>query len=381
MTQSGPDASAQSVGRVAPLGRNVRQPNCVLGNWIADHKAERRPGAGEEGLAAAQHDGVEVKAILINKTKVSQASRQVWSADCYLPNALSLQLTDHRLEVILDKRGVRANRLQRARHDPLLLAPPRRRELAFLRAPLRTVFVPIAHNLVQAATVHAARQAAHLVYEVAKERWARRAKFLVVDVAVQGLVHSEDELSHATKSPPRFAGLGFLLLSANAAEWSNHDRPRAPRIDFANLPAPAEGILVTLFITVRKVARSRDFYSRVLGGTGVLDENPCMVKLSNSWIIMNPGGPPTPDKPGISVVDYQPGNTTSIFLNLRVADIQTCYEEWKAKGAEFVTPPIDRGAEIRCYMRDPDGYLIEVGQSTGLLHGKLAAKRPEDLPG
>ena len=76
------------------------------------------------------------------------------------------------------------------------------------------------------------------------------------------------------------------------------------------------------------------------------------------------------------MVDYQPGNTTSIFLNLRVADIQACYQEWKAKGAEFVTPPIDRGAEIRCYLRDPDGYLIEVGQSTGLLHGKLAAKRP-----
>src|SRR5262245_29183831 len=105
----------------------------------------------------------------------------------------------------------------------------------------------------------------------------------------------------------------------------------APRTDFANLPAPAEGILVTLFITVRKVARSPDFYSRVLGGTVVLDDNPCMVKLSNSWIIMNPGGPPTPDTPGTSVVDYQPGNTTSIFLNLRVADIQTCYEEWKAK--------------------------------------------------
>ncbi|MGX5804924.1 VOC family protein [Bradyrhizobium sp. Arg314] len=155
----------------------------------------------------------------------------------------------------------------------------------------------------------------------------------------------------------------------------------APRIDFANLPAPTEGILVTLFIAVRKVARSRDFYSRVLGGTVVLDENPCMVKLSNSWIIMNPGGPPTDDKPGISVVDYQPGNTASIFLNLRVADIQACYEEWKARGAEFVTPPIDRGAEIRCYMRDPDGYLIEVGQSTGLPHGKLAVKRPEDLSG
>ena len=87
-----------------------------------------------------------------------------------------------------------------------------------------------------------------------------------------------------------------------------------PYIDFANLPAPEEGILASVFITVRKVARSRDFYSRVLGGTVVLEENPCIVKLSNSWIIMNPGGPPTPDKPGISVVDYEPGATTSIFL-------------------------------------------------------------------
>ncbi|MEQ7009349.1 VOC family protein [Actinopolymorpha sp. B17G11] len=155
----------------------------------------------------------------------------------------------------------------------------------------------------------------------------------------------------------------------------------ADRIDFANLPAPGDSIVVTFFITVRKVARSRDFYSRVLGGTLVMDENPCMVKLANSWIIMNPGGPPTPDKPGISVVNYQPGDTTSIFLNLRVADVRARYEEWRAKGAEFVTPPIDRGAEIRCYMRDPDGYLIEVGQSTGLLHGELAAKLAEDLPG
>jgi predicted lactoylglutathione lyase len=94
-----------------------------------------------------------------------------------------------------------------------------------------------------------------------------------------------------------------------------------------------------------------------------------------------PRRPPTPDKPGITVVDYEPGDTTSIFLNLRVADIQASYQEWKAKGAKFVTPPIDRGAEIRCYLRDPDGYLIEVGQSTGLLHGRLAAKRPDDLPG
>ena len=154
-----------------------------------------------------------------------------------------------------------------------------------------------------------------------------------------------------------------------------------PYIDYENLPAPSEGFVVTVFITVRSVARSRTFYSEVLGGKVVLEENPCIIQLSNSWLIMNPGGGPTPDKPEISVVDYEPGDTVSSFLNLRVANIQECYEKWSAKGAEFVTPPIDRGAEIRCYMRDPDGYMIEVGQSTGLLEGKLAKKRPEDLPG
>ena len=154
-----------------------------------------------------------------------------------------------------------------------------------------------------------------------------------------------------------------------------------PAIDFENLPTPSEGFVVTQFITVRNVARSRAFYSEVLGGRVVLEENPCIVRLSNSWLIMNPGGGPTPDKPKISVVNHEPGDTVSSFMNLRVADIQECYEQWSAKGAEFVTPPIDRGAEIRCYMRDPDGYLIEVGQATGLLEGRLAKKRPEDLPG
>jgi catechol 2,3-dioxygenase-like lactoylglutathione lyase family enzyme len=154
-----------------------------------------------------------------------------------------------------------------------------------------------------------------------------------------------------------------------------------PAIDFANLPTPSEGFLVTQFITVRNVARSRAFYSDVLGGQVVLEKNPCIIKLSNSWLIMNPGGGPTPDKPDISVVNYEPGNSVSSFMDLRVADIRACYERWSSRGAEFVTPPIDRGPEIRCYMRDPDGYMIEVGQATGLLEGRLAQKRPEDLPG
>jgi len=154
-----------------------------------------------------------------------------------------------------------------------------------------------------------------------------------------------------------------------------------PKFDLENMPAPAEGILLTHFLTVRDVARSRAFYADVLGGQVVLEENPCIVRLANGWIIMNPGGGPTPDKPDISVVPHEPSNEVSTFLNLRVADIDACYRDWKAKGASFVTEPIDRVAEVRCYMRDPDGYLIEVGQATGMLEGRFAKKRPEDLPG
>lgn len=154
-----------------------------------------------------------------------------------------------------------------------------------------------------------------------------------------------------------------------------------PYIDYDNLPVPDEGILVTTFLTVENVDRSRRFYSEVLGGTVVLERNPCMVKLANSWLIMNPGGGPTPDKPGITLVPNRQRDEVSTFLNLRVADIAQVYREWSAKGAEFVTEPIDRGAEIRCYLRDPDGYLIEVGQSTGLLQGDLAKIRPEDPTG
>lgn len=136
---------------------------------------------------------------------------------------------------------------------------------------------------------------------------------------------------------PAVAAVGGLCPgSPSASEGSDLMADESPYIDYDNLPAPSEGIIATLFITVRKVAQSREFYSRVLGGKVVLEENPCMVKLANTWIIMNPGGGPTPDKPGISVVNYEPDDTRSIFLNLRVADIDACYREWRSAGQSLL---------------------------------------------
>jgi catechol 2,3-dioxygenase-like lactoylglutathione lyase family enzyme len=129
-------------------------------------------------------------------------------------------------------------------------------------------------------------------------------------------------------------------------------------------PAPHEGFLVTHFITSRDVARSAAFYRDVLGGQVVLEGEPTIVKLANGWVTINVGGGPTDDKPEVTLEPPGDPHRTSSFLNLRVADIRGAYEEWRRRGAEFLTPPKQHAREIRCYMRDPDGYLIEVGQLT-----------------
>jgi catechol 2,3-dioxygenase-like lactoylglutathione lyase family enzyme len=148
--------------------------------------------------------------------------------------------------------------------------------------------------------------------------------------------------------------------------------------DSHDLPYPEQGLVLTHFLTVRDVARSRDFYADIFGGRVVLEENPAIVKVANSWIILNPGGGPTPDKPDVILAPRESGDPVSSFLNVRVADIATFYTDAKSKGAQFLTEPLDRKAEIRCYLRDPDGYLIEIGQATGMLHGVYADRRAED---
>ena len=141
----------------------------------------------------------------------------------------------------------------------------------------------------------------------------------------------------------------------------------------AKFPAPTEDIVLTYFMVSRDVERSRRFYTEVLGGETVLEGEPTVVALANGWIIINVGGGPTDDKPTVTLEAPSDQDRVSAFLNIRVADIHAVYEEWSGRGAEFLTPPIDRGREVRCYIRDPDGQLIEVGQSIGVLEGRTPA--------
>src|SRR5579862_3967793 len=137
---------------------------------------------------------------------------------------------------------------------------------------------------------------------------------------------------------------------------------------------PQDGFTVTHFIVVRDIERSARFYETVFGA-GVLSRGdakgaPGYLQLANIWLIVNVGGGPTPDKPTVTLSVPPNPDALSSFLNIRVADIQACYELWKGRGAEFITPPIEKYGETRCYIRDPDGYIIEVGQSKpGVAYG------------
>jgi lactoylglutathione lyase len=134
-------------------------------------------------------------------------------------------------------------------------------------------------------------------------------------------------------------------------------------MDLEEYPAPTEGFVLTHFLVVSDQDRSREFYRTLFDAKVLMERDPVIMKVANSWLILNVGGGPTDDKPTVTLTTPPDPDRTSAFLNVRVADIAAVYESWSAKGAEFLTEPKDHGREIRAYVRDPDGHLIEVGQS------------------
>ena len=127
------------------------------------------------------------------------------------------------------------------------------------------------------------------------------------------------------------------------------------------------GIFVSITSNMAPVAdikRSVAFYGNVLGATVLREGEPTFLRLGNIWLTINGGGGPTDDKPEVTASPPRDENILSNFLNLRVNDIRRYYDLWSSRGAKFMTEPKVHATELRCYMRDPDGYLIEVGQTT-----------------
>jgi catechol 2,3-dioxygenase-like lactoylglutathione lyase family enzyme len=130
-----------------------------------------------------------------------------------------------------------------------------------------------------------------------------------------------------------------------------------------DFPAPKEGFVITHFLVVSDQDRSREFYKSLFDGLVLIERDPVIMKVANTWLILNEGGGPTDDKPTVTLGTPTDPERVSSFLNIRVADIAAAYRDWTAKGATFLTEPKTHEREIRAYIRDPDGHLIEVGQS------------------
>lgn len=130
---------------------------------------------------------------------------------------------------------------------------------------------------------------------------------------------------------------------------------------------PEHGMVLTHLLIVRDVDRSREFYRTVLGATVVRERQPAILRLHNGYLVINDEGGPTDDKPTVRAQAPADPDVLSSALNVRVTDVRAVYDLWRSRGGQFLTEPKDHGVEIRCYLRDPDGYLIELGQATGIL--------------
>ena len=127
---------------------------------------------------------------------------------------------------------------------------------------------------------------------------------------------------------------------------------------------PTDGVELTHILVVSDLERARTFYTEVLGATLYREYggSSCVLTFQGGWLLLVTGGGPTQDKPQVTFAPPESPDTVSHAMTIRVPDCQQAYEVLQARGAAFLTPPVDWGHEIRCFFRDPDSHLFEISQ-------------------
>jgi catechol 2,3-dioxygenase-like lactoylglutathione lyase family enzyme len=130
---------------------------------------------------------------------------------------------------------------------------------------------------------------------------------------------------------------------------------------------PTEDVALTHLFVVSDMEVARSFYRDVLGATVYREYGgtSCVLQFQGSWLLLVTGGGPTKDKPTITFVPPADPDRVSSELTMRVPDCLAAYDVLRARGATFLTRPVDWGGEIRCFFRDPDGHLLEISEATG----------------
>lgn len=130
-------------------------------------------------------------------------------------------------------------------------------------------------------------------------------------------------------------------------------------------PFPGEGMEVTHLLVVSDLDRSRAFYSEVVGAELYREYGgtSAVFRLLGTWLLLVTGGEPTEDKPTVTFAAPEDPDRVDHQMIIGVRDCRAAYEKLRSRGAEFLTPPVDRGWEVRCFFRDPDGHLIELSEA------------------
>ena len=127
---------------------------------------------------------------------------------------------------------------------------------------------------------------------------------------------------------------------------------------------PFENSALTTILVVETMSVSKEFYTKVLGAKIYREYGGDSLVLSflDNWILLVTPGGPTKDKPDLSFVSPVSEIKVSHSFTIRVEDCKKSYEILKERGAKFITPPFERGAETRCFFKDPDGHLFEISE-------------------
>ena len=128
---------------------------------------------------------------------------------------------------------------------------------------------------------------------------------------------------------------------------------------------PTEGMALTHILVVDDLARARRFYADVLGASVYreYEGTSCVLSWLGSWLLLVTGGGPTADKPTVTFAPPRDPDAVGHAMTIRVPDCRAAYDVLRARGARFLTPPVDHGAEIRAFFRDPDGHLLEISEA------------------
>jgi catechol 2,3-dioxygenase-like lactoylglutathione lyase family enzyme len=128
---------------------------------------------------------------------------------------------------------------------------------------------------------------------------------------------------------------------------------------------PTAGVELRHLLVVSDYARSLAFYRDVLGATVVREFSGtlCFLSFGGGQILLTVPGGPTKDKPTVTFAPPADADSVSSELAIRVPDCSAAYEVLRSRGAQFLTPPVDWGYEVRAFFRDPDGHLLELSQT------------------